>query len=132
MTSSIYLLDANVLIALSDLNHSLHERADAWFRPETRFATCPITQAALLRYYLRLSATPAISAAKDLLASFIAMPLHTFWADDVSCISLPEKGVTGHRQVTDAYLVALARRHHGILATMDEAVAAIHDGVLLI
>ena len=40
--------------------------------------------------------------------------------------------MVGHRQITDAYLVLLARKHGGILATMDEALAAIHKGVALI
>ncbi len=132
MTNSVYLLDANVLIALADLNHTSHDRADSWFRRDTRFATCPITQGALLRYYLRLAGTPTITAAKDMLAGFIAMPSHEFWADDVSFIAIPEKGVNGYRQVTDAYLVALAKRHHGVLATMDEALATVHPDVLLL
>lgn len=35
-------------------------------------------------------------------------------------------------KVTDAYLVLLATRHKGVLATMDEALAAIHPGVFLL
>lgn len=35
-------------------------------------------------------------------------------------------GVIGHRQVTDAYLVALARHHGGRLATLDRGLAALH------
>jgi predicted nucleic acid-binding protein len=35
--------------------------------------------------------------------------------------------VIGHRQVTDAYLVALARHHDGRLATFDRGLAALHD-----
>jgi hypothetical protein len=34
--------------------------------------------------------------------------------------------------VTDAYLVLLARSHRGFLATMDEALAALHPGANLI
>jgi predicted nucleic acid-binding protein len=41
--------------------------------------------------------------------------------------------VIGHRQVTDAYLVALARRHGGHVATLDAGLAALHgDDVLLL
>lgn len=132
MTSSVYLLDANVLIALADVNHVHHSRAAQWFRPDVRFATCPITQGALLRHYLRLSGNPSIGAAKGLLAGFLALPLHEFWPDDVSYIDIPVRGVVGHRQVTDAYLVALAQRHGGVLATTDAGIAAIHPGVLLL
>lgn len=132
MTSSVYLLDANILIALADVNHVLHDRADKWFRPDVRFATCPITQSSLLRHYLRLAGRPTISAAKELLAGFIALPTHEFWPDDVSYVAIPERGVTGHRQVTDAYLVALAKHHQGVLATMDAGIAAIHLDVFLL
>jgi uncharacterized protein len=131
MMSSVYLLDANVLIALADVNHSLHDRADKWFRPDVQFATCPITQGALIRYYLRVS-NATVGMAKDFLAGFVAMPTHEFWVDDVSFVAIPEQGVTGHRQVTDAYLVALAKRNHGMLATMDEGIAAIHSNAFLL
>jgi predicted nucleic acid-binding protein len=91
MTNSVYLLDANILIALADVNHVLHSRADRWFRPDVRFATCPITQGSLIRYYLRLAGKPTIVGAKDLLAGFLALPLHEFWPDDVSFVALPER-----------------------------------------
>jgi hypothetical protein len=45
---------------------------------------------------------------------------------------MPPKGVIEHRQVADAYLVLLARIHGGSVATMDEALAAHHEGVTLI
>jgi hypothetical protein len=35
----------------------------------------------------------------------------------------------GHRQVTDAYLAALARRRQGRLATLDKGLAALHPDV---
>jgi predicted nucleic acid-binding protein len=44
----------------------------------------------------------------------------------VSYADLPERGALGHRQVTGAYLVALASAHGGVLATMDEALAALY------
>ena len=48
-------------------------------------------------------------------------------------VDLPERdhlaGVIGHRQVTDAYLVALARHHHGRLATLDKGLATLDKGL---
>lgn len=132
MRNSAYLLDSNILIALADRSNIFHGRAKAWFKPETSFATCPITQGALIRHYMRLAGKPSIHAAKDLLSGFTSLANHQFWPDDASYLDVPEKGVIGHRQVTDAYLVALARKHNGMLATMDEALAAIHQGVFLI
>ena len=35
--------------------------------------------------------------------------------------------VRGHRQVTDAYLVGLARSHDGVLATLDQGIAAAYE-----
>ena len=35
----------------------------------------------------------------------------------------------GHRQVTDAYLAALARHHRGKLASFDRGLVALHTDV---
>jgi predicted nucleic acid-binding protein len=51
---------------------------------------------------------------------------------DASYLEMPTRGVIGHRQVADAYLAVLAKKHSGTLATMDEALAALHDGAELI
>ncbi len=130
--SRVYLLDANVLIPLADESHVSHARARAWFQQGTPFATCPITQGALIRYHLREIKQSSIASAKTLLGQIAALPNHHFWPDDASYERIPTKGVTGYRQVTDAYLVLLAAEHKGILATMDEALAAIHPGTFLI
>jgi uncharacterized protein len=126
------LLDANVLIALSAVDHTEHARARAWFNRDHPFATCPITQGALIRFHLRWSGASSIQAAKALLGRICALPSHQFWAADASCLDLPELGVLGHKQVTDAYLVLLASRNQGRLATMDEALAAVHPTAFLI
>lgn len=130
--SKIYLLDANVLIALASPEHSLNARAAAWFRKGHRFATCPITQGALYRFHLRAGVSATASSAKLLLESIAALPRHEFWPDDVSYLNLPAKGIVGHKQVTDAYLVLLAQKHGGSLATMDQALASTHSGTTLL
>lgn len=51
---------------------------------------------------------------------------HEFWPDDVNLLKegcLDWSRVLGHRQVTDAYLVALAVRHQGRLVTMDRRIS---------
>lgn len=53
---------------------------------------------------------------------------HTFWPDELGYEAVDLRGVVGHRQVTDAYLAALARLR-GRLATLDSALAALHDDV---
>ena len=130
--SPVYLLDANVLIALATPDHTLHKRAAAWFENCVRFATCPITQGALIRFQMRLGERPSMANAKVILQRIQALPNHEFWFDEVSYADVPEKGVMGHRHVTDAYLVALAAAKGGLLATMDEGIAAIHKAVALI
>ena len=132
MKSKVYLLDANVLIALSTPEHSLNARAAAWFRKGYRFATCPITQGALLRFHLRAGVDATAESAKFLLESISSLPRHEFWPDDASYLEMPTKGISGHRQVTDAYLALLARKHGALLATMDQGLAAVQAGTLLI
>jgi hypothetical protein len=134
MTSrtKVYLLDANVLIALATPEHSLNARAAAWFAKGRRFSTCPITQGALFRFHLRAGVGATAESAKLLLESISSLPSHEFWPDDVSFLDMPVRGIVGHRQVTDAYLVRLARKHGGALATMDQALAAVHPQVTLL
>src|SRR3954453_23866273 len=102
--SNVYLLDANVLIALATPEHSLNRRAAAWFRKGHRFATCPITQGALVRFHLRCGVDATAESAKLLLESMSAIARHEFWPDDASYVEMPTTGIIGHRQVTDAYL----------------------------
>jgi hypothetical protein len=78
------------------------------------------------------ASTPTAESAKLLLESISSLPRHRFWPDDASYLDVPTKGIIGHRQVTDAYLVVLASRHGGSLATMDQALAAVHQGTTLI
>ena len=132
MSKGVCLLDANLLIALATPDHSAHTRAVRWFRSTPRFATCPITQGALIRFHLRLAVEPSMAKAKQLLTRISALPSHEFWNDDLDYSHLPDKGIIGHNQVTDAYLVALAAAHGGLLATMDEALAAIHPHAFLV
>jgi predicted nucleic acid-binding protein len=62
-----------------------------------------------------------------LLDRITALPQHAFWPDDVALGKAlqGERLLTGHRQISDAYLVALATAHRGILATFDRAVLSL-------
>jgi predicted nucleic acid-binding protein len=130
--SKVYLLDSNVLIALATPEHSQNACAVEWFVKGYRFATSPITQGALFRFHLRAGVGATAESAKALLKSISALPRHEFWPDDVSYLEMPTTGIVGHRQVTDAYLVQLAQKHGGSLATMDQALAAVHAGTTLV
>ena len=66
--------------------------------------------------------SPAV--ATDALRQMLSNPHHVFWPDDVMFTDgafVPHGALLGHRQVTDVYLVALALRHGGVLATLDQA-----------
>ena len=78
MSSSVCLLDANILIALATPDHTAHARAARWFSSTPRFATCPTTQGALVRFHLRLAVEPSMAKAKQLLTRISALPTHEF------------------------------------------------------
>lgn len=125
----VHLLDANVLIALGDQDHVHHGAARAWFQQHGSFgfATCPITQGALMRLLLQRGFEA--QGALEILRAFVRHPAHHFWPDDLGYPEVRWNGVLGHRQVTDAYLAELARRHTGRLATLDKGLATLHDDV---
>jgi uncharacterized protein len=123
------LLDGNVLFALVSHGHVHHAAAQAWFEKQTSpFATCPITQGTLLRLLMKVEGMD-VETALDALAQTTAHPRHVFWPDDLSYSEVEWQGVMGHRQVTDAYLAALARQHLGKLATFDRGLSALHTDV---
>ncbi|HEY5107957.1 MAG TPA: TA system VapC family ribonuclease toxin [Caulobacteraceae bacterium] len=125
------LLDVNVLIAMVDPSHVHHELTQSWFerRRPLFWATCPITENGLLRIlgHPRYPDSPGPpSAVRSLLRQIRSVEGHRFWPDDISLAD--EDRIAGlplqhPRQVTDSYLVALARRHGGQLATLDRGLA---------
>jgi uncharacterized protein len=125
-----YLLDTNVLIALAWPNHVHHAEARAWFTEKGRkaFRTCPITQAGFVRISSNPSFTPQATTpgqALGLLRQVAQLPGHEFWPDDLLLwdAAAATKPWTAHRQITDAYLLALAFAHEGVLATLDRGVS---------
>ncbi len=119
--SSTYLLDANAVIALVIAEHEHHGRVAAWTTGVDRIALCPITEGAMLRYLIRAGETVATAA--PLLGALRQSQRAEFWPDSISYSDAALDHVTGHRQVTDAYLASLAAKHAARLATLDEALA---------
>lgn len=123
------LLDVNVLIALLDDAHVFSRRANEWIDAAPRsIATCPIVENGVIR----VMSAPAYSATHRATPEQIVEGLraltealdHEFWSDDVSMLdeSLVDfSRLHGHRQVTDAYLLALAVRRGGAIASFDTA-----------
>jgi toxin-antitoxin system PIN domain toxin len=122
------LLDANVLIALALADHVHHDAVETWFAERrSKYATCPITQGALLRLVLRNGGS--IAEGQAVLAGITDHRRHQFWADEIGFDKASMAGVLGHRQVTDAYLAALARHKRGRIATLDGGLAELHPDV---
>lgn len=119
------LLDINVLLALAWPNHQFHGAARAWFsdRSGEPWSTCVVTQLG----FIRLSSNPAFTdravvpaEAARLLGLMTARDDHLFLeARAQPCRNEVWSAIGGHRQVTDAYLVSLARGHDTELATFD-------------
>lgn len=131
MSSDGYLLDANALIALVLREHEHHSRVSSWVNGVSHLALCPIVEGALLRALLRLGDSQ--ETATSLLRLLYEDARFEFWADSISYTEAELDQVIGHRQVTDAYLVALARSRGTELATLDRSLAtALPAGVLLI
>lgn len=127
----IFLADANVLIARALSSHTHHDAAKAWLASEQRFAVCPITEGALVRF-LKWQFPNDLGVAGEILSLIASFPGYEFWPDDLSYQAVDLGLILGHKQVTDAYLVALAREKGGKLATFDEALAALYPEVELV
>lgn len=126
---SAHLLDGNVLYALIDEAHVHHAPARQWFSNLTGgFATCPITQGTLVRLVMRLGGH-GVEQALALLGAVTAHAKHHFWPDMLAYDQVRWHGVMGYRQVTDAYLAALARHHEGKLVSFDKGLVALHSDV---
>jgi uncharacterized protein len=122
-----YLLDVNILIALIDPTHVNHDKVHDWFRARggESWATCPITENGTIRIvsnpqYFNSPTTPSDVVAP--MQSLLAHSGHVFWPDDISLLDkakIDSSRLLTAAQVTDSYLLALARAHGGKLATLD-------------
>ena len=122
------LLDANLLIALVVDDHVRQEAAENWFVGLSgNFATCPLTQGSLMRLLIREG--QLASVARDVVNGICANERHEFWPDSVPYSDVPTQGIVGHRQMTGAYLAQLARAHGSRLATLNQAMATLHQDV---
>jgi len=122
-----YLFDVNVLIALIDPAHVQHDRAHDWFAAKGKkaWATCPLTENGVLRIvgHPRYPSSPGTpTAVAELMAILLALGGHELWPDDITLLDnqrIDSTRLLDSRQVTDSYLLALARAHRGQLATFD-------------
>jgi hypothetical protein len=128
--SRVALLDVNLLVALFDPDHVHHDLAHDWFEGNRSggWATCPVTE----NGFVRVLSNPAYGSAVTQVAllveglrKFCSSGRHEFWPDAVSLrdeklFNLSLAG--GHRRLTDVYLLGLAKRMRGRLATFDRGI----------
>ncbi len=125
------MLDINVLIALFDPDHVLHDRAHAWWKAHAKsgWASCPLTENGVVR----IMSNPAYSRlAKfrpgdliERLDLFARQSNHEFWPDDLTLrdkTAFVRDYLHASRAITDVYLLALAVKHQGSLATFDQTI----------
>ena len=133
----IVLPDVNVLIAIAWPEHTFHTLALEWFDriADDGWATSSITEAG----FIRISANASVvgdpfrpSEACSLLTELRGVGSHQLWIDDIEpSVSrwFPRDRLVGYRQVTDAHLLALGRRHGGAIATLDRGLVSLSKGL---
>jgi uncharacterized protein len=127
-----FLIDVNVVIALIDPSHTGHDTAHRWFAGTgaASWATCPLTENGVVRIvgdpkYPNSAGSPA--AVAPIVARLRTLPGHVFWNDDLSLVDsdlVDVDQILTPGQVTDSYLLALAVKNRGQLATFDRRLSA--------
>jgi toxin-antitoxin system PIN domain toxin len=125
-SSDLHFPDVNVLIGLAWPNHQFHSVAIRTLAASNdRWATCALTQLG----FIRLSSNPAVSpAAKSpseaaaLLEAMTGDALHVYLESLASPVESRKEfeKILSYKQVTDAYLLALARHYDATFVTFDK------------
>ena len=123
------LLDVNVLLALLDADHLDHGVARAWLSSEIEhgWASCALTQNGFVRIISQPrypSPLPPTEAIRRLQLA-TDTEHHEFWDCRLSLLDpgiFDPTRIHGPRQVTDAYLLALASNYRGRFVTFDRSV----------
>ena len=124
-----WLFDVNVLLAIVDSHHLRHETIHSWLRIHSNelYAICPITENALVRILTQPSYPHPLKMWEALNTLHLVKQQHgLFWSDDISISNetlFQHKNFIGNKQITDIYLLALAKKHNARLVTFDHSVA---------
>jgi toxin-antitoxin system PIN domain toxin len=95
------------------------------------WATCPLTESGFVRVSSNPKVLPSpigVDAALGVLAALRGVEGHQFLTDDVSIADADVPRLSGHRQVTDAHLLTLARRRGMRLVTFDAGLVSLAGG----
>ena len=123
------LYDVSILLALLDNHHPGHADVSKWVEVnlEQGWLSCPLTQ----NGYLRVRSQPSyprplgLAEAYGQLLDASSSQHHQFIADDISLLDdtlVRFRDLTGPRQLTDIYLMALAVAHGARLVTLDKRI----------
>ncbi|MDR3368684.1 TA system VapC family ribonuclease toxin [Rhodoferax sp.] len=127
MSEPNYLLDVNVLIALTDEAHVHYRIVMSWFVTSgLDWGLCAFSQAG----FLRISVNPKLGRltfddAADILGALTKRPGYRYWPITASWPELVapfRERVWGHQQITDAWLLGLVIQENGVLVTLDKAI----------
>jgi toxin-antitoxin system PIN domain toxin len=126
--ASRYLLDVNVLVALTTRSHVHHGLVKAWFyaSPDLAWSLCAFAEAGFLRNATaprsgQITMSEATAVLKQLAQhpGYRYLPVNADW--QTLCSPFFTR-LYGTKQVTDAYLLGLALREDLVLVTMDKGV----------
>lgn len=113
------LLDVNLLLACGWQTHAQHGAAVAWLDSVSEFHTCPLVELGFLRVSMSPGFRVSFADAAKALADIKARKGGRMLSDDLDTAALPQ--LAAHAEVTDAYLVELARSKGMRLATLDDS-----------
>ena len=128
MPENGYLLDVNVLYALTARNHIHHPLVEEWFyaSADLHWAICPFTEAGFLRNATAPRAGQIeLVEASAILKNLARHPGYRYLpiTEDWHTLCGPFfKRLFGAKHVTDAYLLGLAVRNGMVLVTMDKGI----------
>ena len=115
---SSWLLDVNVILASRWSTHADHIAVKRWLESVDSFYTCAITEIGFIRISLSNAYRASWDETLQTLRKLHARRAFQFLVDDLDGTATPR---TDSKDVTDAHLVALAKRHDLKVATLDEA-----------
>ena len=126
----VSLLDVNVLVALFFPDHVHHDLAHDWFADHRHegWATCPLTENGFIRVACQQPSDEVLVRPNDVIANLERLrsdKLHRSWTDSVSLTDtdvFAPQFIRGHQQLTDVYLLGLAKKMGGRLATFDRTI----------
>jgi len=121
------LLDVNVLIALLEPGHGSFQKAQEWFRSSGKdnWGVCPLTEIGFVRITTNPSFFPGPRTheeATSIIGALANRPGYRYWplTEGWAALTAPFAArISGHQQVTDAYLLGMAIKESGVLVTFD-------------